>query len=147
MRKGKNRYIVEVNDWGCGLMIKDTLTGGEIDAPEDEVITLCIKEMNSLAKELDTVRSVAQGNQDELKATRIENARLKAEVERLTPLLGDIVSFDEYHKLLQQVERLTKAGDAMADELKACYRAEGYDPADSETIPKWNAAKEGKPHA
>jgi cell division protein FtsB len=86
MRKGKNRYIVEVNDWGCGLMIKDTQTGREIDAPDDEVITLCIKEMNSLAKELDTVRSVAQDNQAELKATRIENARLKAEVERLTTI-------------------------------------------------------------
>ena len=81
MRKGKNRYIVEVNEWGCGLMIKDTQTGNEIDAPEDEVITLCIKEMNSLAKELDTVRSVAEDIQAELKATRIENARLKAEVE------------------------------------------------------------------
>ncbi len=50
-------------------------------------------------------------------ALKAENARLKAEVERLTPLLGDIVSFDEYHKLLQQVERLTKAGDAMAGVL------------------------------
>jgi hypothetical protein len=87
MRKGKNRYIVEVNDWGCGLMIKDTQTGMEIDAPEDEVITLCIKEMNSLAKELDTVRSVAEDNQAELKATRIENARLKAEVERLATIV------------------------------------------------------------
>ena len=77
-------------------MIKDTQTGREIDAPEDEVITLCIKEMNSLAKELDTVRSVAQDNQDELKATRVENARLKAEV-----------------------ERLRKHGDAMAEALEA----------------------------
>lgn len=81
MRKGKNRYVVEVNDWGCGLMIKDTQTGREIDAPDDEVITLCIKEMNSLAKELDTVRSVAEDNKRECEATRIENARLKAEVE------------------------------------------------------------------
>jgi hypothetical protein len=64
-------------------------------------------------------------------------ARLKAEVERLTPLLGDIVSFDEYHKLLQQVERLTKAGDAMADE---CSNFQGAWPL----IKAWNAAKEGK---
>ena len=53
----------------------------------------------------------------ELHPVMIENDRLKAEVERLTPLLGDIVPFDEYHKLLQQVERLTKAGDAMAEEM------------------------------
>ena len=39
---------------------------------------------------------------------------------------------------------LRKAGDAMADEIIGCYNAEGYDPADSETLPKWNAAKEGK---
>jgi outer membrane murein-binding lipoprotein Lpp len=58
---------------------------------------------------------------NEVRELAAENARLKAEV-----------------------ERLTKAGDAMAEDLKACYRAEGYDPADSETIPKWNAAKEGK---
>ena len=65
-----------------------------------------------------------------------ENARLKAEVERLTPLLGDIVSFDEYHKLLQQVERLTKAGDAMANNI---VWVELYRPL----VAKWNAAKEG----
>jgi hypothetical protein len=63
----------------------------------------------------------AQFNRALFDDTIAENARLKAEV-----------------------ERLTKAGDAMAEDLKACYRAEGYDPADSETIPKWNAAKEGK---
>jgi hypothetical protein len=71
-----------------------------------------------------------------------ENARLKAEVERLTPLLGDIVSFDEYHKLLQQVERLTKAGNAMAEDLlKEFGRKEmlKYQPYQD-----WNAAKEGK---
>jgi len=42
-----------------------------------------------------------------------------------------------------QYERVVMAGDAMADEIIACYRAEGYDPADSDTLPKWNAAKNG----
>ena len=46
---------------------------------------------------------------------------------------------------VEQYERVVKAGDAMADEIIGCYKAEGYDPADSETLPKWNAAKEGKP--
>ena len=120
MRKGKNRYIVEVNEWGCGLMIKDTQTGREIDAPDDEVITLCIKEMNSLAKELDTVRSVAEDNQAELKATRIENARLKAEVERLEAVI-------ESHKdaglrvfaILDEERRLTKHLKAEVERLTA----------------------------
>lgn len=50
----------------------------------------------------------------------------------------------EIKSLKAEVERLRKAGDAMAREIIGCYRAEGYDPADSETLPKWNAAKEGK---
>lgn len=123
MRKGKNRYIVEVNDWGCGLMIKDTQTGREIDAPDDEVITLCIKEMNSLAKELDTVRSVAEDNQAELKATRIENARLKAEVERLTEA-GDRLCDKEF------VETM---GDYEFDNEAYAIR-----------IRNWHKAKEGR---
>jgi hypothetical protein len=68
-----------------------------------------------------------------------ECERLKAEVERLTA-----VFVPENLILRAEVERLTKAGDAMVEDLKACYRAEGYDPADSESIPKWFAAKEGK---
>jgi Sec-independent protein translocase protein TatA len=78
-----------------------------------------------------------------------ENARLKAENTRLKTEVQHLMVFCNCtlipNKELQaKVERLTKAGDAMAEDLKACYRAEGYDPADSESIPKWNAAKEGK---
>ncbi len=63
-----------------------------------------------------------------------QNARLKAEVERLTPLLSDIVSFDEYFKLLQQVERLTKAGDELGEWFMDIHPSKK----------KWLAAKEGK---
>ena len=169
MRKGKNRYIVEVNDWGCGLMIKDTQTGREIDAPDDEVITLCIKEMNSLAKELDTVRSVAQENQAELKATRIENARLKAEavtkdylitelkaeVERLTEIIDSFKTMpiiegqsfngwklDEHHRLVSLVEHL-RAGSI--EGAKQFTHKEYRD--FQKTMIEKNAAKEGKPRA
>ena len=135
MRKRKNRYVVEVNDWGCGLMIKDTQTGNEIDAPDDEVITLCIKEMNSLAKELDTVRSVAEDNQAELKATRIENARLKAEVERLTAFTTRTIIPNE--ELQAQVERLTKAGNNLVYVVTEHPVAEPF-------VKAWFAAKEGK---
>jgi len=139
MSKRKNRYVVEVNDWGCGLMIKDTQTGREIDAPDDEVITLCIKEMNSLAKELDTVRSVAEDNQAELKATRIENARLKAEVEFLKEQYAEAVA--QFRPLRKKVERLTKAGDAMAKEWVNC---ESLYHGNEDFIADWYAAKEGK---
>ena len=81
----------------------------------------------------------------ELKA---ENTRLKAEVERLTPLLGDIVSFDEYHKLLQQVERLTKAGDGLYKSMLEIGCNEMADNFQYDawwgSMKDWNAAKEGK---
>ena len=68
-----------------------------------------------------------------------ENARLKAEVKRLRKLESMI------DPLQAEVERLRNTGDAMADEIIGCYNAEGYDPADSESLRNWNAAKEGKP--
>ena len=96
-----------------------------------------------------------------------ENARLKAEVERLdhqvrywrieaevdnARWLRCLQDLEELRASsfvtavpVEQYERVVKAGDAMADEIIGCYKAEGYDPADSETLPKWNAAKEGKP--
>jgi hypothetical protein len=61
-----------------------------------------------------------------------ENARLKAEVERLTVFTTRTIIPNE--ELQAQVERLTKAGDAMADWF-----------FDSDSLVKeWNAAKEGK---
>ena len=131
MRKGKNGYIVEVNEWGCGLMIKDTQTGREIDAPDDEVITLCIKEMNSLAKELDNVRSVAEDNKTVSEPTRLKVGRIG------TTEMIDCVSYEDYARLKAQVERLTKAGDAMAKLLSCCGNPQSE-------VRGWNAAKEGK---
>jgi outer membrane murein-binding lipoprotein Lpp len=75
-----------------------------------------------------------------------ENARLKAEVERLTALVG-ADAIDREHGMCcdasAQVERLTKAGDAMAEDLlnefgrKEMLKDESYQ--------NWLAAKEGKP--
>jgi hypothetical protein len=45
---------------------------------------------------------------------------------------------DAYARLKAEVERLTRAGDTMADRL--IYQ--GY----PETVPAWNAAKEGRSH-
>ena len=72
-----------------------------------------------------------------------ENARLKAEVERIRNLGIKLESMID--PLQAEVERLRNTGDAMADEIIGCYNAEGYDPADSESLRNWNAAKEGKP--
>jgi chromosome segregation ATPase len=73
-----------------------------------------------------------------------EIARLKAEVEELKSqpdpltayLYADTLRRDDIKTLKAHIERLTKAGDAMADRLMY----QGY-PA---TVPGWNAAKEGK---
>jgi regulator of replication initiation timing len=71
-----------------------------------------------------------------------ENARLKAEVEELKDAL--FKHSCENYRLQIQRERLTTAGDAMADEIVGCFNAEGYDPADSDALTNWLAAKEGK---
>ena len=64
-----------------------------------------------------------------------EVARLKAEVERLTAFTTRTIIPNE--ELQAQVERLTKAGDAMANNI---VWVELYRPL----VAKWNAAKEGK---
>jgi len=77
-----------------------------------------------------------------------EIARLKAEVEELKL---ENSQYEEHHKygqnvivsLREQVERLTKAGDAMVDmvDWEVPYERRKKLEAD------WNAAKEGKPQS
>jgi hypothetical protein len=57
---------------------------------------------------------------------------------------GEWVKWDDYAELQSQVERLTKAGDAMADEIRFFYRENFLHPSDSHSINAWCAAKEGK---
>ena len=66
------------------------------------------------------VNALYQSN--ELMALKAENARLKAEV-----------------------ERLTSAGDCLVIHIEACYREKGYDPKDCDMIDNWDAAKGGQP--
>ena len=69
-----------------------------------------------------------------------ENARLKAEVERLAAIVG-ADAIDREHGMCcdasAQVERLTKAGDVLANNI---VWVELYRPL----VAKWNAAKEGE---
>jgi hypothetical protein len=71
---------------------------------------------------------------DMAKELEAENARLKAEVERLTAFTTRTIIPNE--ELQKQVERLTKAGDAVCE---SPYLWE-TDP----TVIEWRAAKEGK---
>jgi hypothetical protein len=67
-------------------------------------------------------------------------ARLKTEVERLTAIIG-ADAIDREHGMCcdasAQVERLTKAGDAMAEDLIGEFGS-------CNSVYDWNAAKEGK---
>jgi hypothetical protein len=51
---------------------------------------------------------------------------------------GKYVEYEDYAILKAEVERLTKAGDTMAEELNGRYFGKRL-------INDWNAAKEGKP--
>lgn len=83
-----------------------------------------------------------------------ENARLKAEVEELKSqpdpltayLYADTLRRDDIKTLKAHIERLTKAGDAMAW-LINCQNDDAYYGFDNEkhaSTVAWNAAKEGK---
>jgi predicted RNase H-like nuclease (RuvC/YqgF family) len=77
------------------------------------------------------------------------HARLKAEVERLTNNCDYLdkkldEELDKSAMLCGQVERLTKAGDAMAEEMGLETYAEEHFKQQKEFLKAWNAAKEGK---
>jgi hypothetical protein len=73
-------------------------------------------------------------------------ARLKAEVERLTAFTTRTIIPNE--ELQAQVERLTKAGDAMELTLQADFNGRPYEPLIIvEVIHRWRYAKENPPHA
>ena len=53
---------------------------------------------------------------------------------------GDYVRYEDYARLKAEVERLTKAGDAMANVLCFCLGLSGEEPR---FVKDWNAAKKG----
>jgi hypothetical protein len=123
-KKQTGRYVVEINDWGCGVLIKDTITGKEIDAPAEETVNLCLVEMNRLAAELTNLKSTAD--------------LFKAEAERWEFIHRmDTLAIQ---KQKEQNERLRKAGDAMA-QFDPCV---GYHCDFSYLVSDWDAAKDGK---
>ena len=78
-----------------------------------------------------------------------ENARLKAEVERLrSSSFVTAVPVEEYEKLKAENERLIKAGDAMASSIQFNEEtAKDYNGPTivHQSVKAWKAAKEGKP--
>lgn len=86
-------------------------------------------------------------NLNQIGGLQEENARLNAEVERLNAFTTRTIIPNE--ELQAQVERLTKAGDAMAW-LINCQNDDAYYGFDNEkhaSTVAWQAAKEGEPSA
>jgi hypothetical protein len=84
-----------------------------------------------------------------------ENARLKADVEELKSqpdpltayLYADTLRRDDIKTLKAHIERLTKAGDAMASSIQFNEEmAQDYNGPTivHQSVQRWNAAKEGK---
>jgi multidrug resistance efflux pump len=85
----------------------------------------------------------------EIAKLREENARLKAEVDGLEARINYVDNLANRYALddvrsQAQVERLTKAGDAMDAYLK---RQDGTTNGMLDCRLQWLVAKEGKPHA
>jgi len=88
--------------------------------------------------ELTMMRRVGELNKD-VAALKAENVRLKTEVEHLMVFCNCTLIPNK--ELQAQVERLTKAGDAMDAYLK---RQDGTTNGMLDCRLQWNAAKEGK---
>ena len=115
-----------------------------------------MKRIGELKAENARLKSECQARQAENSVLAVECDSLKAEVERLEEIVGsDAIdrkygmccdASDEIARLKAEVERLTKAGDAMIDEwwlqlscperMKASWMQE-------QAIVEWNAAKKG----
>ena len=134
----------------------------------DDVIGMLTDQCHQYALEVERLKAAPHDDDTcphlvVLGLLQAENARLKAEVERLTAepdaltayLYADTLRRDDIKTLKEQVERLTKAGDAMAQAYaQECMDERGGIGSVIETwlnglepIKRWNAAKEGKPRA
>jgi predicted RNase H-like nuclease (RuvC/YqgF family) len=113
-----------------------------------EVERLTKAVMHSPAAQLKLKELEGKNTYEEINPKEDENARLKAEVERMNRALEEEAACQVGHqenailigRLEAQVERLTKAGDAMAGEFSFIGSSNGG----FNSIDNWNAAKEGK---
>ena len=165
-------------------IIENAQLKGKVISLEAQVETLTaeVRCLEAVIRAHERVDCLSVTNlQKQLTEADAENARLKAEVERLTKAvmhspaaqlklkeLEGKTTFEEINpkddnsnintellalsnRQASDIRRLTKAGDAMAEEIALAKRQdEGsrFDPIemhyDHELIVKWNAAKEGK---
>ena len=94
-------------------------------------------ELMQVKSELERVRLIAHDNKQALYNAKAEVERLTKQNALATP--RSLIASQDIKTLREQVERLTKAGDAMAEQLDGLSFDSVWD--------FWNAAKEGKPNA
>jgi predicted RNase H-like nuclease (RuvC/YqgF family) len=116
----------------------------------------------TLSVENARLKAECQARQAENSVLAVECDSLKAEVERSTAQYNGIIDTQlaeierlnselhtcscanaNMHKYKAEVERLTKAGDAMASIIKYEPGVNAFDPV-PDVVKRWNAAKEGK---
>jgi len=85
----------------------------------------------------------AEAERYRLASLRVDVSELHAQFNRA--LFDDTIA--ENARLKAEVERLTKAGDEMAGLIQAIYEGEFSGRCEWKELEDWNAAKEGKPHA
>jgi regulator of replication initiation timing len=184
MLRKANDQLAEVRELHAGFnraLFNETVTENARLKAEVERLTEgneCLDQMHEkemarsafLCEEVNRTTAWGRGLESDLSWARAELLMVKAEVERLTAentsvklgnaelrqmviergktAVEDIMVICRHEA---EVERLTKAGDAMAEEIALAKRQdEGsrFDPIemhyDHELIVKWNAAKEGK---
>jgi chromosome segregation ATPase len=102
-----------------------------------------------LREEFNRTTAWGRGLESDLSHARVEISFLKAEVKRLSAADSYLQDANEHafekrcDELEAEVERLRKAGDAMADQIYNEGKVQGICYASN--IEAWRAAKEGKP--
>jgi len=115
---------------GCTRTLRDTIE------EQNKQIEALKRDVLEQAAEIRQLRFKRVHDIHHIREQCEEIARLKADVERLRAFATRTIIPNE--KLQKQVERLTKAGDAMLQAIKVS------DPILDWKIELWNAAKDGK---
>ena len=109
-------------EWVARLV--DQIIAMKEEAKVDHLTIAQLKaEVRNLHEVVADLRISAEDDLHSIEAARIENARLKAEVEFLKKQYSESVA--QFRPMREQVERLTKAGDALADKVNYHYAEMG----------------------